>query len=269
MAAGCALIDGHVHLHDCHEIDVALDAAAENFDRARLDLGLPDGSPAFLWLVEAGERGAERVLAHRSGRWTVDGSDGVSLGLVDHQAGRFMTAILGRQVRTAEDLEVLAIGLADPVPTNRPLRDTVEECLQEEALVMLPWGFGKWTGSRGRAVVSAFETYSSRGLRLADTAAHARFLTESQALARSIAVELPILAGSDPFPFRDQVTAIGRYGFLLDDVPPEARWEDLQPAVAALRAQPRRFGRPFGAVEFARLQWKMQLRKRFGVGRTA
>jgi hypothetical protein len=268
MVDGVALIDGHVHLHGCYDLDDALDAAVENLETARADLDFPAETPLILWLVETGERGAERLLERARGRWTVVESGGVSLRLNRSSDGSRMTAVRGSQVRTAEDLEVLVVGTQEPVAGNLPLPDTIEACMDLGALVMLPWGFGKWTGSRARAIVSAFERYSPRGLRLADTGARTRLLAISPVLARSIAAGLPVFAGSDPFPFADQVSKIGRHGFVLEGVGSGAGWEDLHPIIRTVEGQPRRFGRPLGAIEFARLQGKMQLRKRFSGGRT-
>ena len=199
----------------------------------------------------------------------MDESSDASLRITRSSDGRRITAIRGRQVRTAEDLEVLAVGSEQHINGNRPLTDTIEACMEQEALVMLPWGFGKWTGSRGRAIIAAFEHYSARGLRLADTGARTRFLPASPVLARSIAAGLPVFVGSDPFPFADQVSTIGRHGFVLDGVGFGAGWEDLHRVIRALEGQPRRFGRLFGAVEFATLQGKMQVRKRLGGGRSS
>ncbi len=267
MVDGAALIDGHVHLHGCFELDGALDAAAENLGKARERLDLPSETPLFLWLVEAGERGAERLLEKARGSWSVVESSGVSLRLARSSDGHRITAIRGNQVRTAEDLEVLAVGSREHVAGDLPLAATIEACLDQEALVMLPWGFGKWTGSRARAVSKAFERYSPRGLRLADTGARTRLLATPPLLARSSAAGLPVFAGSDPFPFANQVSKIGKHGFVLEGVGSGAGWEDLHRIIRTVEGQPHRFGRPLGSIEFARLQGKMQVRKRFGEGR--
>lgn len=268
MMRGRTLVDGHVHLHRCHEIDVALDTALSNLDLARSALGLSTHTPDVLWLVEGrDEGGAERLLAQRGRRWDVDASDDACVRLTRCGDGRRITVILGRQVRTMEDLEVLIVGTLQPFDSLRSLDATVEAGLEQEALVMLPWAFGKWVGSRGRAVTAAYERYAPMGLRLADTAARNRFLAAPSSFARSVADRHPVLAGSDPFPFPDQLRVIGSYGFVLEDISPDAGWPELHRAVASLNEQPRRFGRVLGTAGFVRLQWKMQMRKRFGEGR--
>ena len=111
MIRGCTLVDGHVHLHRCHEIDVALDAALSNLDRACSVLGWSTRTPGVLWLVEGrDEGGAERLIAQRGRRWDVDTVGDVCLRLTRRGDGRMITVILGRQVQTLEDLEVLVVG---------------------------------------------------------------------------------------------------------------------------------------------------------------
>ena len=76
MMRGRTLVDGHIHLHRCHEIDVALDTALSNLDLARSALGLSTHTPDVLWLVEGrDEGGVERLLAQRGRRWDVGTSD--------------------------------------------------------------------------------------------------------------------------------------------------------------------------------------------------
>lgn len=268
MIRGCTLIDGHVHLHRCHQIDLAIDAALDNLDLARSALGLSTRTPGVLWLVEGRDEGAaERLLAQRGRRWNVDASDDVCVRLTHREDGRMITVILGRQVQTKEDLEVLVIGTLKPFDTLQSLEATVEAGLEQEALVMLPWAFGKWTGSRGRAIAAAYQRYAPMGLRLADTAARNRFLPAPSSFALSVANRHPVLAGSDPFPFPDQLQAIGSHGFVLENVSPEAGWPELHCAIASLDEQPRRFGRILETGDFVRLQWKMQMRKRLRGGR--
>lgn len=269
MTSRAALVDGHVHLHACFDIDTAFDVAKRNLDSVRSKLHLPAATSDVLWLAELrDERATDRLrasLAH-GGRWQPDVSDGAIMRLQHSEHGHKLTVVFGRQIRTAENLEILVVGTMEQTPSGRPLEETVEASLDQDALVMIPWGFGKWTGARGRTVARAYERFSAQGVRLADTGAHSRFRGDPGVFVRSIADENPILSGSDPFPFPDQIRAIGRTGFVLTDIPADFGWPDMLSAVASLKGQPRRFGRSFRTTEFARLQVKMQLRKRFGGG---
>lgn len=265
MNTAPALVDGHVHLHRCHDIEAALDAAVRNLELARTALGLPVEVERFLWLVEDPAEGSSvrlNALSHHGKHWQVEFVDSVTLRLSRTEDGEQLIVVLGRQIPTSDNLEVLVVGTAESLRAGRSQTEAIEEGLEREALVMLPWGFGKWTGQRGRAVSRAYDRYASEGLFLADTGARSSFLKPPGVFARSAADAHPVLVGSDPFPFKDQLRALGTHGFVVEDLPRQPTWRDLHGAIRSLHGQPRRFGRPLRPDMFARLQIKMQLRKR-------
>lgn len=258
------LIDGHVHLHRSHSIEAALDAAVVNFERARSRLGSPDPGPAALWLVETpAESASTRLRSDDIGHWEMDAHDEVTWRLVRVDGAR-LTLIRGRQVATNDGLEVLLVGTADPVSDGRSLHETIESHLERRVLVMIPWGFGKWAGRRGRAVARAYETYGARGLRLADTGVRPRWLPAPGLFRRSEADGRPVFVGSDPFPFRETGDRIGSAGFVARDLPPDSGWDDMYRALRNPGGSLERFGRPVGTITFLRLQARMQQRKHFG-----
>lgn len=258
------LIDGHVHLHRLHSIEAALDAAAENFGRVWSRLGSAGPRHAALWLVETpAESASTRLRSAEAGHWQVDERDDVTWEL-RRADGERLTLIRGRQVATSEGLEVLLVGTADPVPDGRPLHEAIETHLERRVLVMIPWGFGKWTGRRGRAVARAYETYGPKGLRLADTGVRPRWLPAPDLLRRSAADDRPVFVGSDPFPFRETADRIGSAGFVARDLPPNSGWREMYAALRDPGGSLDRFGRPVGTITFLRLQVRMQQRKQFG-----
>lgn len=258
------LIDGHVHLHRSHSIEAALDAAVENFERAWARLGSTGSRHAALWLVETPDESAStRLRGAEAGHWQVNAHDDVTWRL-RRPDGAQLTLIRGRQVATSEGLEVLLAGTAHPVPDGRSLHEVIESQLEHRVLVMIPWGFGKWTGRRGRAVIQAYESYGAKGLRLADTGVRPRWLPAPGLFRRSKADGRPVFVGSDPFPFRETGDRIGSAGFVARDLPPEAGWHDMFASLRDPSGPLERFGRPVGTIPFLRLQVRMQQRKHFG-----
>lgn len=258
------LIDGHVHLHPSHPVEAALDAAARNFERAAARLGSTAPRHAALWLVETpAESASTRLRGAEAGHWQLNEHDEVTWRL-QRADGAQLTLIRGRQVATSDGLEVLLVGTADAVPEGRSLRETIESHLERRVLVMIPWGFGKWTGGRGRAVARAYDTYGPQGLRLADTGVRPRWLPTPDLLRRSAADGKPVFVGSDPFPFRETADRIGSAGFVARDLPLGSGWHEMFAALRDPGGSLERFGRPVGTVRFLRLQVQMQHRKHFG-----
>ncbi len=74
---------------------------------------------------------------------------------------------------------------------------------------------------------------------------------------------VPILPGSDPFPFPDQIVVAGSYGFVLgaalDQDQPLAH---LRSILTAGRQQPPTYGRREGPATFVRKQFLIHLAKR-------
>ena len=133
---------------------------------------------------------------------------------------------------------------------------------------MIPWGFGKWTGARGRLVERAYDTYASAGLRLGDTALRPRWLPRPSLFARSERDGRPVFLGSDPFPFADRLGAVAGTGFFLPDAGGgDLTWTKLHARIAELRPPLRTFGGGLSTPTFVSLQARMQLRKRLGTGR--
>jgi hypothetical protein len=250
-------------MHRCYDVADAFDAAARNLGRVRSDLRLDETARAFLWLVEHDEEGSSeriREALDTGDRWRMVGSWGPDL-LLREPGGSELTLVRGRQIRTAEDLEVLVVGRTSRIPSGMSLDESVDAGLGDDTLVMIPWGFGKWTGKRGRLVMRAYERYRDDGLLLADTGARAGYRGSLEPFHAAERDGSPILAGSDPFPFPDQVGSIGRTGFVVDDLADDA-WPGLLRAIRSLEGQPRRFGSPRGILDFLSLQGRMQLRKR-------
>lgn len=258
------LIDGHVHLHRSHSIESALDAAILNFGSWHARHPGEQPSRSALWLVETpAEAASSRLRGPEAGHWEVDERDAVTWELHRPDGAR-LTLIRGRQLSTSEGLEVLLVGTADEVPEGRSLAGTIEPHLERPVLVMLPWGFGKWTGERGRAVARAYEAYASRGLRLADIGVRPRWLPSPGLFRRSAADGRPIFVGSDPFPFRRTADRIGSAGFVARDLPPYSGWHEMYAALRASEGPLERFGRPVGTLTFLSLQVRMQQRKHLG-----
>ena len=216
----------------------------------------------MLWLVEgANEGAAERIRGMDGGRWRRSARDGACSRL-ERVDGSRLTVVHGRQCATEEGLEVLVVGTLESVPDGRRLLDVVADWIDRPVLVMLPWGFGKWSGRRGRLVSQAYDAYAERGLRLADTAARPSWMPTPRRLRRAADEGRLVSAGSDPFPFPDCIDAVGRYGFRGPDLDADAPWPSMLEALREMEPGPaERFGRRMDTIEFAVLQTRMQLRK--------
>jgi hypothetical protein len=128
---------------------------------------------------------------------------------------------------------------------------------------VLPWGFGKWWGERGRLVDAYLASARPGKIFLGDNGGRPIGLPAPRQFARAARRGMLVLPGSDPLPRAGEIARIGRYGFVL-------RLElDLDRPALALKAhlnrlqrQPAIFGRLQSPARFLASQVSLRLRKR-------
>lgn len=146
--------------------------------------------------------------------------------------GQDLWICLGRQVATAERLELLVLGHRPEVPDGLSLRETLSALRGSgSGVLVLPWAFGKWTGRRGGLVRALLAEEPPESLLLGDSSLRPGGLPESRLLAFGRGRGFRIAAGSDPLPPAGEESAAGTYASELD-----ADWEDERPTASLVRA---------------------------------
>jgi len=149
--------DGHVHLYPQYDTGA--------FFRRGLGLARRFDAPLLLLLAEADGYDCFRALSADVESPALSGlsfertAEPSSLRVRDKgRDGPGVFLISGRQLLSRENLEVLVIGLepGHELYSSRPKERSTEELtrqgLEAGAITVLPWGFGKWLGERGRHV---------------------------------------------------------------------------------------------------------------------
>ncbi|MES1245469.1 MAG: hypothetical protein ABUT39_27945 [Acidobacteriota bacterium] len=246
-SSSVALVDAHVHFHDCYDLQAFLEGALRNIRKGADELGLTQWTGFLLLAESAGARWFQR--------WRDDPRFEATREAESRVALERLVLIAGRQIVTRERLEVLALGRDLEVPDGLPLRDTLERVRESGALPVLPWGFGKWWGRRGRVVAEALRQDGE--LFLGDNGG--RLGPDPALFRRARKLGVRLLPGSDPLPFSRHAGLAGSYGFVLPhavdlDRPAETLLQRIRES-----GQPRAFGRRAGLPRFLRDQVGMQL----------
>jgi hypothetical protein len=215
------LVDAHVHFHECFSWQVFLDAAAANIARARRATGVSRDSVGCLMFTESVGTNHFRALADRpalaeSAGWRVDAKGTGSLRLSRSPEDR-LVIVAGRQIVTAERLEVLALACTHELRDGHPIADVVRFVQDHDAIPVIPWGFGKWLGGRGRIVRTLVELHDQGTLFLGDNGGRMRTLPRPSTLGWAERRGVFVLPGSDPLPLADHASRAGSYGFVLHD----------------------------------------------------
>jgi hypothetical protein len=258
------LVDGHVHLHDCFEAPVFLDAAAANLTAAARRLGLPGKPAGCLLLVES--QGVDQFArlaggTAATGAWRVSPTE-EPVSLLAHRPGALpIVLVAGRQIVSRERLEVLAVGTRATFADGRPLDEALAGVMAADAVAVVPWGVGKWQGARGRLIAELLERDRDRPLFVGDNGGRLGLAPRPRLFARA---QRPVLAGSDPLPSPGQVAKVGGYGFVAEvELDAKAPFATLRGYLEGLEASPRTFGRLESLAGFVRSQVAMQVQKRY------
>jgi hypothetical protein len=261
------LVDAHVHIYDCFDLDALFDAADRNFTRAAQRLGL-DGAPreGMLLLTETVNDHAFDAMAAgklKPKRWRVATTAEPAVLKVTLEGRPPLWMVAGRQIATREDLEVLALGTTARFPDGEPISTSLAASDQSAAMTALPWGFGKWWGQRGGIIERLMTAPRKRPLYGGDNGGRLAWSTRPRLLRLGERVGVKILPGTDPLPFAGQEVRVGGFGMMIPGWKSSDR--PLQQLVASLAdapASPVEFGGLTGVSAFVRLQFAMQMRKR-------
>lgn len=254
------LIDAHVHFYDCYNRQRFFDGAAGNFRAAAGKLGLGKAEGWLMFTETAGDHyfrlfKAEAGDPGQTGGWRFATTADPCALKARRDDGAALTLIAGRQIVTAERLEVLALGCDATFADGLPLEATLDAVRAAGAVAVLPWAFGKWLGARGRRVAAALDAAAANGFYLGDNGGRPWALPTPSQFARAASLGIPVLPGSDPLPLAHEAGGAGRFGFVLEGaVDAEQPTASLKAWLAAQTAPLRRFGRLESLGRFCRNQ---------------
>lgn len=262
------MVDGHAHFHPGYAFDRFFDHADGNF-RAAGDAA-PEGALRCLVLAQCEGREyfgrwRERPDVHGGDRWSLEGR-GSAAGLAAVRSdGREILLVAGRQIRTGDGLEVLAVGRSEEsVPGEGSLLETVGAVWAAGAVPVVPWGFGKWILRRGRKVRRLLRSGRRGPLFLGDSGGRWSGWPPPSLFREARRLGVYVLSGSDPLPLPGGADRVGGYGFLARDdrLDPDRPAESLIRTLRDLHEQPAVFGRRAPLRRFVQEQVAMQLRER-------
>jgi len=194
-------------------------------------------------------------------------TEAISLRLSAAQ-GKELYIIAGKQLRSSERLEILAVGNDLPEAEVTPFCDLLNRCHTGESdrIIIIPWGFGKWTGRRRQLIEKTIETADPESLYFAENGNRLKFWPETSLLRLARNRGFRILSGSDPLPFKSQERKAGSHGFMISgDFDPHRPFQSIHQLLNQLAHSEsiELFGRGQNLLKFLRNQVAMQFRRHF------
>lgn len=222
-------VDAHVHIYDGLNLDILLDSALKNFQTAAEHHGisghplsymllLTEGSSSTWFQQMAAQLATSRNIDTAAKGWTLSMTEeALSLTASRHDSSEEQICLVaGRQIVTAEKIEVLALFCNTSIHDGLSLMETVESVRQAQAVPVLPWGAGKWLGRRRKILKDFITGYGEKGLFLGDNGGRPWFLPTPALFDLAREKGISILPGTDPLPLPHEATRVGSFGFYLD-----------------------------------------------------
>lgn len=278
-------VDAHVHIHPCFRPEALLASAFRNFQVLAQEINAVRFAGFLLLTESAGTDVFSDLRAHCATDRTAPVADfqikrtGEAESLiVRDRSGTELYLVAGRQIVTAERLEVLALGCGSSFPDGCPIDQLLDRLTSAYApagssasaascrpLIVLPWGAGKWLGTRGRKM-EQLVAQAAWPLFLGDNGNRPFFWPLPALFKTAQGRGIRNLAGSDPLPLPGQERKAGGFGVRLSGA-----IDPMQPftSLCALLQDPEVPLCPFGRSERLYPFVRQQMRMRFGGKSTA
>jgi hypothetical protein len=263
------IADGHVHFYDCFEPIPFLSYALANFKRAQPGWETGTGELPILFLADTPQQpGFARLQAliqkpvpsgypHQAVLRIEETGEIESLqALLPGVGGLYV--IGGKQIQTRERLEVLALGTLAPFREGLPLEDLLPLIASANGIPVIPWGFGKWLGSRGALIKRILRAEGRPHFFLGDSRNRPQGWPRPPLFQEARDRGILILSGSDPLAFSSEVNAPGSYGFILPDaIDPQRPARDIKIILESRNTSLKSFGTRKNWVSFAESQARL------------
>ena len=217
-------VDAHVHIYDCFHLPIFFESAFANFQSEAARMGQVDDFTAILLLTETSkDNWFERLASYASNKttaetktipdWTFHHTDGNCSLCARGSEDQSLFLIAGRQIVTAEKLEVLALATDKKFKDGAPIGQVIQSIRDMGAIPVIPYGFGKWIGRRGKILRDLLKKTEITKLFLGDNGERPKFLPRSSHFKQAEKRGIRVLPGTDPLPFPSECRRAGSFGF--------------------------------------------------------
>ena len=216
--------DTHVHLYPGYDLNRAFNAAFSNLSRLlkrnRKLFGNREEPVAFVICL------TERFDCHffqslraegtldPEGDWSISRTQGESSLVLKNKQGAELYLVAGRQIISAERIEILCLTLDLNIPDGKPAQEIIDIILLAGGVPVINWAPGKWFFKRGKIVSELLSQNPPNKLLLCDTTLRPTVWGIPKIMASAMERGFNVIAGSDPLPRAREERLIGTYGMI-------------------------------------------------------
>ena len=212
------VIDYHAHLYPCYDINTALEGAISRLsshtrgsELTTLAIGLCERFDCDFF--NQLESNPSSIIP----QWNIESL--VPKRVIRLSSKKHNTPLLlfaGRQIVTAERLELLCLGVDAKISEKIPFRDAVSEVKDAGGIPVMNWALGKWMFSRKPIVQQLLDEYSPQELLIGDTSLRPRTTITPSIMKKALNSGFKLIAGSDPLPMPEETSLLGSYGLRVE-----------------------------------------------------
>ena len=261
------LIDSHVHIHQCYNLDEYLASTFSNF--SSFANGIENGKDwiGVLFLTEI--EGVNYFNLIKSSDAKIDSTKFVvyktiedNSVIISNRSEQKIILIAGRQIIAKDGIEVLAVGITKDCSSGKSLDITIDEINSKGGIPILPWGVGKWLGKSKKVIKKFIENNKNKNFFLGDNSSRPKLWLEPDIFELGRKSNHFVLPGTDSLAIQSEVNKTGTYGFILNtEINLNEPTEDLLVQISNLKFQPKSFGKLETLLKFFKNQIIMQINK--------
>jgi hypothetical protein len=208
------LLDAHVHVYPFYPLADFLQAALASMPR------FAPADARVLCLAERRDCHFFQSLATDEiplpAGWRIAAFDPDGAVKLRHRpTHRDLWFVAGRQIATAERIEICSLFSDESIPDALPAAETLSRIDAAQAVPLLNWAPGKWLFRRAPLIEKILRTRTPGTLVVADTALRPTLWPWPRALSLAQKLGHPVWAGSDPLPIPGDHIIPGTYHTLL------------------------------------------------------
>ena len=203
------LIDTHIHIYPIYSLVDALNYCVNNMNR------IDPQATRVMCLAERHDCDVYQQLLTDPGV-LLDKDYQVEPMADDRQIrvsfnGESLYILPGRQLITAENIEVLALACTSRITEGQTAASTIEACRKVGGVPVLAWSPGKWFFKRGRVVADLLQSTPPNQLLIGDTSLRPLGWGQPRLIRYARRSGMTVVAGSDPLPFAGEERLFGAY----------------------------------------------------------
>lgn len=216
------IADTHIHFYPCYDTESAFHFIINNLNSVtHPDSRTPSPEPRkAVFLAERREccffadlRDGRIPLTDR---FTVEQTPEPDAMRVVEKDRLAFYLFAGRQMATAERLEILSLASGAVIEDGLPAAETVRNVEQNNGVPVLTWALGKWLFQRKKTVLDLIHSFGPQKLLIGDSSMRPAILPQPGPMNIAEKKGFSILAGSDPLPFKGDEQFMGTYTTLID-----------------------------------------------------